>query len=243
MQISPNHKLVLRDIYLYDIEACHSTIMTKLGLDLTDVDVNNKDERNIHIGKMMRKNPRLTSLLRRTTESIIDEYILQNNLKEDDIILRQYDGIIIKKRLLETSIGSIQLNMRKNFEIFIISIDRSKYISYDTDDEITIKGISAKYDKINSYFRMLCKINFLNKDSIFRNLQSIKDKLLNDDNPYTFGIPNKNEAYNVFLKGYGQIEITKSTLRIINTDDIDKEKYFKYYLEPFFKSIVVEFVR
>ena len=86
MNINPDAKLILRDVYLYDIEACHYTIMTKLGLDLTGVNRENKLERNIAIGKMMRKNPKLTSILRSTTRSIIDEYILRNGIKEENIL-------------------------------------------------------------------------------------------------------------------------------------------------------------
>ena len=115
MKINENVKLILRDVYLYDIEACHYTIMTKLGMDLTGIDRNDKLERNIAIGKMMRKNPKLTSILRNTTRSIIDEYITRNNIQENDIILRQYDGIIITKTLKETNVNSIPLNIVKSF--------------------------------------------------------------------------------------------------------------------------------
>ena len=72
MKINENVKLVLKDVYLYDIEACHYTIMEKLGMDVSELDKSDKSQRNIEIGKMMRKNPKLTSLLRNTTKSIID---------------------------------------------------------------------------------------------------------------------------------------------------------------------------
>ena len=99
MNINENLKLVLRDVYLFDIEACHYTIMTKLGIEMPGIDRDNKLERNIYIGKMMSRNPNLTSLLRSTTRSIIDEFILRNDIKDEHIILRQYDGIIITKRI------------------------------------------------------------------------------------------------------------------------------------------------
>lgn len=243
MKINENVKLVLRDVYLYDIEACHYTIMKKLGLDLTGIDKENKLERNIQIGKLMRKNPRLTSTLRNTTNSVIDEYILRNNLKEDDIILRQYDGIIITKTLKETNIQHIPLNIRNHYQIFISSIDRTKYIAFDSSQETTIKGIPFRYIEIDNIYKQICKINYANKESIFRNLQRIKDKIMTSENPRMFGIPSKNGLFNIFLKTYGEIEISKQTLKIIDTNDIDKERYFKFYIEPFTKSIVVEFVR
>lgn len=243
MNINPNTKLVLRDVYLYDIEACHYTIMNMLGLDLGGVDAKNKIERNIQIGKMMRKNPKLTSLLRNTTRSVIDEYLTRNNIKEKDIILRQYDGLILKKGFTETNIHHIPLGVRKWFLIFIISIDRKKYIAYDSDNKVSIKGIPFRYNEIDQIYEQICKINYANKDSIFRNLQKIKDKFMQSSNPKLFGIPLSNGKINIFLKGYGEMEISPRTLKVIDTDDIDKERYFKLYVEPFTKSIVIEFVR
>jgi hypothetical protein len=63
------------------------------------------------------------------------------------------------------------------------------------------------------------------------------------NNARMFGIPLKNGKVNIFLKGYGEMEISPQTLKIIDTGDIDKERYFKFYIEPFTKSIVIEFVR
>jgi len=243
MNINKNVKLILRDVYLYDIEACHYTIMTKLGMDLSGVDRNNKLERNIQIGKMMRKNPKLTSILRTTTRSIIDEYILRNNITDDDIILRQYDGIIITKTLAETNIHHVPLNIRKHFQIFISSIDRKKYIAFDSELNTSIKGVAFRYNAIDKIYEQICRINYANKDSIFRNLQKIKDKFINSNNPNLFGVPLKNGKVNVFLKAYGEMEISPQTLKIMDTDDIDKDRYFKFYIQPFTKSIVTEFVR
>ena len=45
MKINENVKLVLKDVYLYDIEACHYTIMEKLGLDVSTLDRDRKSTR------------------------------------------------------------------------------------------------------------------------------------------------------------------------------------------------------
>lgn len=217
--------------------------MKKLDLDLTGIELDNKLERNIQIGKMMRKNPKLTSLLRSTTKSIINEYISRNNIKEDDIILRQYDGIIITKRLTETNIHHVPLNIRKHFLIFISSIDRRTYIALDDSNQITVKGVSFRYDEMDNIYKQICKINYANKDSIFRNLQRIKDHFMKSNNAKLFGIPLSNGKTNIFLKGYGEMEISERTLKVIDTDDIDKERYFQLYIVPFTKSIITEFVR
>jgi len=243
MQINEKLKLVLKDVYLYDIEACHYTIMKKLGYDLSELDENDKLQRNIQIGQMMRKNPQLTSILRTTTKTLIDEYILRNNINEDDIVIRQYDGLILTKRLHETNIQEIPLNMRNYFEIFIVSIDRKMYIASDGRHEITIKGVPFRYKKMDQIYKKLCQINFANKTSIFKSLHNIKHDFLNSSDAYLFGIPTKDNKYNIYLKGYGEIEVSKQTLKIMDTDDIDKERYFNFYLTPFTKSVVIENVR
>ena len=243
MKINENLKLVMKDLYLYDIEACHYNIMKHLGMDISELDENDKIGRNIQIGKMMRKNPRLTSVLRNTTTSIIDEYIRRNNIKEDEIVIRQYDGLILTRRLLDTYIGDIPLNCRKFYQIFISSIDRSKYISLDNSEKVSIKGIPFRYSEIDKIYESICKLNFRKKSSIFRGLQNIKNNFLNSENTKLFGIPLKNGKFNIFLKRYGEMQVSKQTLKIMDSDDIDKQRYFDFYIIPFTKSIVYEFVR
>jgi hypothetical protein len=243
MKIKENSRLFLRDVYLYDIESCHYTIMKKLNFDMSGIDESNKLERNIQIGKMMRKNPSLTGALRGHTKAIIDSYINANRLRDDDIILRQYDGIIIKRTLRITDLGGIQLNIRRHFLNFIVSIDRNKYIALDSKGEVTIKGIPSRYSEMDKVYEQICKINYSNKESIFRNLQEIKNHIMTNKNTKLFAIPIEKNRFNIFLKEYGQVEVSKATLKIMDPDDIDREKYFNFYISPFTKSIVVEFVR
>lgn len=243
MKINKNLKLILKDVHVYDIEACHYTILKNLGFDLEGIDPEDKLGRNIKIGQMMGENPRLTSLLRTTTESVINDYIAKNDIQEDEIILRQYDGIILTRTIPHTNIGHIPLERRQSFQRFISSIDRTKFIAIDNNLEISIKGISHRYPKMDAMYVRLCKIMDFNKEAIFRHLQKLRDEIYNTDDPELFGVPNKKGKITIFLKGYGELEITPSTLRIMDTDDVDRDRYFKFYIEPFTKSIVFENVR
>ena len=243
MKLNENLNLVLKDVFLYDIEACHYTIMKNLGYDMSKINYDDKLVRNTQIGKMMRKNPRLTSVLRNKTKSTIDEYILKNNVVEDEIVIRQYDGLILTRSLRETNVSEIPLDLRKSFEVFIMSIDKSKYISLDSRGKTTIKGVSFRYPEMDKILERVCRINFSNKSAIFKTLHKIKTQFLNSDDPYLFGVPLKNGKFNIFLKAYGEMQISKPTLKIMDTDDIDKQKYFDFYITPFTKSIVIEFVR
>lgn len=121
MQLNPNLPLVMRDVLIYDIEACHYTILKNKGYDLSHVDPEDKIGRNIMIGQMMKENPRITSLLRGTTESIINDYININNIQDDEIVIRQYDGLILTRPLHVTNIGHIPLEQKasiKNIRFF-----------------------------------------------------------------------------------------------------------------------------
>jgi len=241
MNINKNCKLFLRDVYLYDIGACHYTIMENLGFDLSKIDKENKEKRNTQIGLLMRDNPKLTTILRTTTNSLIDEYLLRNNISEDDLIIRQYDGIITKKSLRETTDQYIPLELRSIFQVMIISINRNMYIAND-GTSVVIKGVPHRYDTMDEIYKEIVSINYMNKEAIFRSLQNIKNKILSSDNAFLYCIPTSEDKYAVFFKQYGQLEVSKSMARIMDTEDIDKKYYFNYYIEPFTKSITVEFV-
>lgn len=210
---------------------------------MSGIPYEDKFERNKQIGQMMRENPRLTSILRNKTESTIEEYILLNSISPDEIVIRQYDGLIITKALRETKVGQIPLDLRKNFEIFISSIDRTRYIARDSRGEISIKGVPLRYPEMDEIYRKICLINFGKKSAIFKMLHKIKEDLLNSSDPKLFGIPLKNEKFNILLKRYGELEVSRPILNIMDTDDVDKQKYFDLYIAPFTKSIVMEFVR
>jgi len=238
MKINPDLPLILKDVRVYDIEACHATILLNKGFDLSHLDLADKLQRNIAIGKMMRENPRITSLLRITTESIINDYLNVNHIQDNNVVIRQYDGLILTKKLDVTNLGHIPLEMRESFRIFISSIKRNSYIAIASyDNNIKVKGVAHQYEKMNEIYCKLCKVS-IDSLSIFEKLQKIKDEFFNSEDPNLFGIPLNENKFNVFLKGYGELEVSKSTLNIMDTDDIDKDKYFKFYIEPFTKSIV-----
>jgi len=230
----------MRDLYLYDISACHYTIMENLGFDLSKIDKQNKEKRNIQIGLLMKDNPKLTSILRTTTNSLIDEYLVRNEISEDDLIIRQYDGIITKKALKESN-QFIPLELRSIYQVMIISFNRNMYIAND-GTSVVIKGVPHRYESIDNIYKEIVSINYLNKESIFRSLQNIKNKILSSDDASLYCIPTSEDKYAVFFKQYGQLEVSKSMARVMDTEDIDKKYYFKYYIEPFTKSITVEFV-
>lgn len=242
MQINLSFPLIIRDLNVYDIESCHYNILKSMNYDLGNIDENNKEERNIAIGKLMRDNPKLTPILRTTTESIIDELISRNNLKEDDIVLRQYDGLMTQKYLRDIDFGNIPLSLRKTFEVFISSYNRNMYIAKDGSGNVSIKGVPSRYDAMDLIYRKILQISFHNKQIIFKSLHKIKTFFDTTDNVKIFAIP-KGDAYRIYVRGFGEIEVTKPTLNLMDASDIQRDIYFKNYIQPFTKSIVIENVR
>ena len=240
MNINKNCKLFLRDIYLYDITACHYQILQKMNIDVSHVDPNDKLKRNTQIGLMMRDNPRLTSLLRNITISTVSEHLLKNDVKEDEIIIRQYDGVITTRPLNDT-VGDLPLDFQKFFQSFLISSDRTRYIASD-GSSVTIKGVSHRYKEMDKMLERIIQINFLSIPTIFKMMQKIKDDVLTSQNPLLYCIPQKEDQFTVFMKGLGEIDISKSMARLMDTEDIHRQRYFDFYLRPFTESICIEFL-
>jgi len=241
MKFNDNCRLFLRNVYSYDIPSCHYSILEKIGIDISDIDKNIKETRNIRIGQMMKGNSRLSKMLNKVTNSIISEYLHINNVKNEELLLRQYDGVILTKRLEKTATQSLPLNLQTIFEVFIISFDRNKYIAYD-GEKITVKGVSYRYEEMDKIYKKMLKINFSIKEIIFKSLQKIKDEIIFGENPKLFCIPTLNNKFVVFFKRYREIEISKPTIKLIDLSDVDRERYFNFYLLPFTKSIVSEFM-
>lgn len=239
MDINNTCKLFLKDVYLYDISSCHYTILDQLGFDLSEIDKDDKLKRNSQIGLLMKNNPRLTTTLRTTTISIINEYIKRNNIKPEELILNAYDGIIVTRRLTETTDSYIPIELRDYYEYMLIGFSRQKYLA-KTYDKVEIKGVSHRYSEMDSMFKKLLSLNFANKTSLFKGLQRIKDEIFTSTNVRLYCIPTSNGKYSIFLKGYGETHISKSMIKILDTTDIDREIYFDIYLREFCESIVLE---
>jgi hypothetical protein len=241
MDINKTCKLFLKDVYLYDITDCHYTILDQLGFDLSKIDKNDKLLRNTQIGLLMKDNPRLTTVLRTTTISIINEYIKRNNIKPEELILNAYDGIITTRRLTETTTAYIPIDMQNYYEYMLISFDRQKYLA-KTYDKTYIKGVSHRYPEMDTMIKRLLNLNFASKIAIFKGLQDIKDEILSSDEIKLYCIPIGEKEYSIFFKGYGETQISKNMIKVLDAADVDREKYFELYLRSFCESIVLEHV-
>jgi hypothetical protein len=234
-------------LYDYDIQSCHFNLMKHAFLPVNFLKSYSKLERNKKIGKIMRDYPNIKNFLRRTTVGIIDNFIFQNKIKPSDIILRQYDGLIIKKKIIENNQNeNLNLILKNKIEIMIISIDLKKYIALTNTGKIIKKGFHySTTNLLDEYYRKILKINYASKKSIFISLFKIQKHFLTEKNKNGFFIPlgelHPNQ-FLIFLKDYGAMEISKSTKSLINMDQLDLYLYFNYFFEPFIKSIIVQYI-
>lgn len=235
-------RLIVRDVFSYDIEACHYNLLVTFGYDMTHIDKENKLKRNIQIGKIMRDNQTIKSRLRETTTKIIDDYIAFNEIEESDILIRQYDGIITTKRLMETEKSILPLAMQNRYDIVLISIDRGKYIAFDNlRNRVKIKGVPNLYDGIKEYYRKLIKIvDIENKSGVLSNLGKFKISFDKEQDLNVFAIPVNEDEVEIIFKSFGQIKIKKNTLYYMDDEEIDKNFYYDVYLHSFVQSVVLE---
>jgi len=236
------YQYIYKNIYSYDIPSCHYNILKNSGYDVSHIDSENKFERNKEIGMMMRGDRELTKFLRNTTKEIIDFYISSNSLAPSDIILRQYDGFY--------SIKSLNLNLEHDYpatlefknlyDIFIFAINMKMYLGIDCyNDSLLIKGIPARYDEIDNLYKKILNINFLDIRSIVKSLKKYKDFIYFTDKMKFYMIP-IDDKFKLFLSEMGEVILNKKTVHMIDMEDIDREKYFQIYFEPFFKAIIYE---
>jgi len=240
MNFNPTCNYFLNNIYSYDIVSCHYNILRKINYDVTHIDPSNKFERNRQIGLLEKKNKQLSLFLRDTTKKIIDGILKKNDVKEDQLILRQYDGIMLTRSLKYTEY-ILPIELKSIFVNFLISRNRQSFIAIDNKNQLTVKGIPFKYDGIENVYKEILNINFLNKDILFYSLEKIRKDMINSNNIKIFSIP-KDDKFIICFKKYGKIEISKHVLNLVDSNEIDKKWYFDFYIRPFTESLTLNFV-
>jgi len=241
MELNKSTGLLLRDVYSYDISSCHYNILDRFGYDLSNIEREDKLKRNTQIGLMMKDNPNITSLLRNTTESLISDYIFKNNITDADLIVRQYDGLIVSKQMKITDVH-MPLELRDKFEYMLLSIDRKMYIALtEFTNKVTVKGVPHIYPAMIKIYKKLIKTNFGSKSAVFRSLQRIKEEILYTKDSSLFAIPTIKGKCNIFFKYYGEVQVSLGMIKILDASDIDRDKYYDFYIRPFAESLIIEF--
>lgn len=227
--------LILRDLYSYDIQSAHASILQKQNFDFKDIDLENKTQRNIFIGQQQIGNENLSQFLIESVDSLVKYYLQENDISDDEIIIVQKDGCILK-RMLDNNDDFIELKYRGYIDFLIFTPDRKKYL-YLSDGKIIVKGMPHFYDELNKVYQLFANISFYDKSFLFEQLENIKQEFLNSDNKKLFLIPKEEKSF-VISTYKGDIE-TKDT-EMISMNQINRDRYFSHYIKDFLNSIFLE---
>lgn len=235
MLINKNVDYILSNLYEYDFSACYYNILKNIGYDISNIEKNDKIKRNIQIGLLQKNNPRLSNELLNKTNNIIDHYLIENNINENEVIWRQKDGIITTKKLNKLNI-SMELEYRRTIMKLISSMDRNKVLLLYNMNEVDVKGVSNKPLDI-SFYKLFLNLNFCSKSQLFQGLENIRQNIHKSNNILWFSRESEN-GIKIPLK-QGLINISKSALLSIDINDVDKTFLWEYYIWPFAQSLLL----
>ena len=227
--------LILHDLYGYDIISCYPTILSKQFYNFEDVDLDNKTERSIFIGNKQRGNQNLSQFLIKSADSLVNFYLKENNVPDNEIITTQRDGFIVK-RLLDNDDEFINMKLREMIDFLIISTDRQKFL-YSTEGEIKVKGIPYYYDGLQIFYKMFNNLNFYKKSVLFEQMDNIKNTILTYEDIKPFLIPRDETSY-IVSTFKGNIQIKDPDF--VDPATIDRKKYFNHFFRGFLGAIYLE---
>jgi len=237
MNINQTCPLVLQDLYFYDIKSCYYQLSEAANFNLEGIDKDNKVERNIALGMEQIDNPNFQKYLQETSESIIDYYLFENRITDSEVILKQRDGFIIT-RLLDDNNSVMKLDFREHINWFIMTTDRSKYMTISDDVGVTVKGMPNQYSGIQKIYEKFKDLNFYHKKGLFKQLKNLKNDFFLSEDMDIFMIE-KNKSKLIISKRHGLLEIKEGVT--FSGKTIDRQKYYDLYLREFIDSLILQF--
>lgn len=132
----------------YDIRSANTSLMSYYGLmpdkDIEKIAAMDRDEREITVGKLMRKSPEFSRGLEKAFTDIVEEFISVNGLDRDnDIISIKKDAVFVRNRhVKQTRFGeSVQFRPKGEYGGFI-QIPGFEFYWKTGDRGFDVKGIS-----------------------------------------------------------------------------------------------------
>lgn len=242
MELNSN-KFFLRGVYSYDISACNYNMLCENRETIENIVYDDKTKRNIQIGYLSRDIRFNNESLRSSVEKTVDTFLSLSRVNNSDIIIRQFDGVLLKKKIDYTAIGfNAFFDFRDTYNIFVASLDKQMYIAKTDKNEIISKGIPNNYDGLSPLYDMILSLNFANKSALFSGLKELYNFILTSEDIELFLIPTDDSHSEVVIEKYGKIEISNTVTTLLASDEIDRKWYFDKYIKPFTQSISYEFI-
>lgn len=239
MQINKSCNLIESNLFFYDFQSCYYNILKTLGWDMSEIPAENKLARNIALGKIQKGNPELSRFLIASSGNLIDFYINRNQIKENDIVVRQKDGVVLRKSL-KVNDETMPLDLRGTISKMIFNLRRTSYLSVFSDGKVSVKGIRDKTID-TSYYTLFRNLNFSTRATLVRSLSAIRRIILNGDNPFWYTRENtKDGSFIISIKDLGPIKLSKSAIKtMIDINEVEKEFVWNDLVWPFAQSVLI----
>jgi hypothetical protein len=231
------------NIIEYDIKSAGFTTLKYKKLlpsdEIAKLEKMSNLDRNIYIGKQIKKFPHIGEELINTLIDVRKDFVVLNNIMEDDILSIKKDALFLIKK------EPTSLTVRKVFEFR----EKKKYTSYcyinnkeffysSYDDTLDVKGIGKEYqEKQEDYLlqdikKILSMSEKLMPDQLFLYLQRYRSKYLNrqlDKNVYR----NLDTGEFVIRGEYKMDELPDELI-----DEVDIVHNYMNYLIPLFRALI-----
>lgn len=235
MYINKECNLVLTDLYEYDFSSCYYNILKCINWDLSEIEETDKKKRNIQLGLLQQKNKDLSKFLLKKTEDLIDLYLIENNINQQSIIVRQRDGLILSQKMEKLNI-SLPIDFRTQIIKMIIDVKRTKFLFITHKNKVIVKGITKPLNC--EFFDFFKNINFHNKYNTIDALEKLRHNILKSNKIEQFCFKISETEILIPLISEGLISMRKSSIKNIDITDINKMYTWENCIWPFVESIM-----
>lgn len=227
-------KYISFDVYEYDFESCFSNFLKNIKYKDHIHDIEEKQKRNIQIGLSQKENKLLFNYLNNNSQNLLDGYLSLNNINDNNIIWTQRDGFITDTKLNNIHLFQ-NLKYRKFIHSSIITMDKKSLMLIS--DKVYVKNITNKTHDL-SFYDLFKNLNFTNKHDLVNCLNKIKHDFFHIDKIGWFAIE-RDGKFIIPLKTGEYLNINKSSLRMIDIEDVDKKIIWDGLVYPFIQTLLV----
>lgn len=203
-------------IYEYDIEAAAfnifineiapTKIVTRSEIDKVKRLKDDKIERNMYLGKLQRKHPEIKEMFTSNYKRILELFINNNNIKEEDILFRTKDSLVVTVKCKHLTIDNYHFISKSTYNQYLSFKDnfgKTQHIYYnDVSEAFEVKGSKSFVDdnkKLFTSFKKALRLFFVvdTKLKLFVRLKYMESELiekplewLDQDDIATVSLPN-----------------------------------------------------
>lgn len=131
------------EIIEWDIKSANTSLMSYYNLQpenvITKLASMAKSQREISVGKLMRKDKEFAKALENSFNEIVNEFFEANELSWDDIVAVKKDAVFVKNhRIKKCEFGAVHFIPKNQYKHVLLL---PKYEIYISDEKIDVKGI------------------------------------------------------------------------------------------------------